>query len=92
MKVRFHDIDRKNIAALAQETLWNEKSSDVDEAMQYLRETRGLSDDVIRSFRFGYYPQRLRREGHDWAGRLIMPLHDQHDNLVVLTSFILIQG
>jgi DNA primase len=86
MIVHFPEVERKNIAALSQKTLWEEKSEDVSEALQYLRVNRGLSDDVIKDFRFGYYPQRLRQKGHDWAGRLIMPLYDQHDDLIVLTS------
>jgi hypothetical protein len=86
MIVHFPEVERKAIAELAQRTLWEEKSEDVDEALKYLRETRRLSDEVIKSFRFGYYPQRLKKQGHDWAGRLIMPLYDQNENLIVLTS------
>jgi DNA primase len=86
MKVRFSDIDRKNIAELSQKTLWEESTQDVREAMQYLRDKRGVSEQVLRNFNFGYYPERLRQEGHHWAGRLIMPLYDQHNQLIVLTS------
>lgn len=86
MIVHFSEIDRKYIAELSQKSLWEEKSDDISEAWQYLRETRKLSDDVIRKFRFGYYPIRLKQRGHDWAGRLIMPLFDQHNQLIVLTS------
>jgi DNA primase len=86
MIVHFSEVDRNKIATLAQKTLWEEESEDVFEALKYLREERCLSDEVIKAFRFGYYPQRLKAEGHDWAGRLIMPLYDQHDKLIVLTS------
>lgn len=86
MIVHFPEVERKLICELAQKTLWEEDTEDVAEALQYLRETRAVSDDVIKSFNFGYYPQRLRRQGHDWAGRLIMPLYEQNNNLIVLTS------
>lgn len=86
MIVHFPEVERKAIAELAQRTLWEENTEDVAEALKYLRETRGLSDETIKGFRFGYYPQRLKKQGHDWAGRLIMPLYDQNNNLIVLTS------
>jgi DNA primase len=86
MIVHFSEVERNKIVELAQQSLWNEVTDDVAEALRYYREERGLSDDVIKRFRFGYYPQRLKKAGHDWAGRLIMPLYDQHDNLTVLTS------
>jgi len=86
MIVHFPEVERKAICELAQKTLWQEDSEDVKEALNYYREERCLSDDVIKKFRFGYYPQRLKKLGHDWAGRLIMPLYDQSDKLIVLTS------
>ena len=86
MKVHFPEVERKAIVHLSQEALWTEDSEDVRETLNYLRVERGLTDDVIKKFRFGYYPQRLKKQGHDWAGRLIMPLYDQHDELIILTS------
>jgi DNA primase len=81
--VHFSEVERNKIVELAQETLWNENSQDVLEALEYLRQGRGLTDSVIKSFRFGYFPSRLR---HDWSGRIIMPLFDSYSKLVVLTS------
>lgn len=86
MIVHFPEVERNAISELAQKTLWEEESEDIQEALKYYREERGLSDDVLKRFRFGYYPQRLKKSGHDWAGRLIMPLYDQHNKLIVLTS------
>jgi len=82
----FAEVERVEITELSQQTLWNEQSDDVAEALRYCREERKLSDDVIKKFRFGYFPQRLKKAGHDWAGRLIMPLYDPYGKLVVLTS------
>lgn len=82
MKTLLTAIERQKMFENAQATLW-EESEDSNEALKYLRETRRLTDDVIKSFRFGYCPRRAR---HDWAGRLIMPLFDPYENLVVLTT------
>lgn len=84
--VHFSEVERNAIVEAAQKTLWNEDSQDVAEALSYLRVDRGISDEMIKKFRFGYYPMRLKNKGHDWAGRLIMPLYDPYGDLVVLTS------
>lgn len=86
MKVHFAEVERNAIFQLAQKTLWEEDTQDVREAISYLKESRGLSEQIIKDFNFGYYPARLRQKGHDWAGRLIMPLVDQNNKLIVLTS------
>lgn len=86
MKTNFPEVDRRSIVKLSQDTLWGEDTEDVREALDYLRNVRGLTDDIIRKFRFGYYPARLKKYGHEWAGRLIMPLYDQHEDLIVITS------
>jgi DNA primase len=86
MKVSFSQVDRNIICDLAQKTLWQEKTDDTQQAYAYLHEKRGVADDVLKLFNFGYYPARLRSQGHDWAGRIIMPLIDQNQDLIVLTS------
>jgi pimeloyl-CoA synthetase len=62
MKVHFPEVERKAIVNLSQETLWTEDSEDVRETLNYLRVERGLTDDVIKKFRFGYYPQRKKKQ------------------------------
>ncbi len=86
MIVSFPLVDRNYICLNSQKTLWLEESQDVSEALDYLRNIRKLTDDVIQKFKIGYYPSRLNKFEHNWAGRLIMPLYDAYDNLVVLTS------
>lgn len=86
MIVHFPEVERKIIVELSQLTLWDEKTEDVQEALDYLQTKRNLSTEVLKQFNFGYYPNRLKPKGHDWAGRLIMPLIDQHNQLIVLTS------
>lgn len=83
MKTKFSQVEREEIVRLAYLTLKTEDSPDVEGARSYLKDTRGLTDEVIDDFRFGYIPNRL---GHDWRGRVIMPLYDQYGQLVVMTS------
>ena len=83
MKTKFSSKEREDIVRLAHQTLTTEDAKDTNEARDYLKDTRGLNDEVIDAFRFGYIPTRV---GHDWLGRIIMPLYDQYDELVVMTS------
>jgi len=84
MITKFATDERKEIAKLAHLTLTTEDSPDVEEALDYLKNKRGLTDEAIEKYQFGYIPNRLRE--HDWRGRVIMPLYDQYEELVVLTS------
>lgn len=83
MSLRFPELQREMIVNLAQETLWGETHDDVAEARAYLREKRGISDEVLKEYRFGYIPRRAR---HEWSERIIMPLYDPYGKLVVMTS------
>ncbi len=82
-KVLLSQIERENIVRLAHETLLNDDDKDVEEARIYLKETRKLSDEVLKQYKFGYIPKRIF---HSWAERIIMPLFDPYGELVVLTS------
>jgi len=84
MKTKFTPAEREEIVRLAHRTLTVEDNDDVNEARQYLLEKRGLNAEAIDTFRFGYIPKRAT--GHDWRGRVIMPLYDQYGDLIVLTS------
>jgi DNA primase len=44
---------------------------------------RGLSDDVLKQFQFGYCPDSV---SHDLSGRVIMPLFDAYSKLIAITS------
>jgi DNA primase len=83
IKTKFTPKEREDIVRLAHLTLTTEDTDDTNEARDYLIETRGLNDEAIEAFKFGYIPMRT---GHDWRGRVIMPLFDQHGELVVMTS------
>lgn len=79
---KFESAEREKIVQLAHRTLKVEDSDEVKEARDYLF-GRGLNDEIIDKFMFGYIPERT---GHDWRGRVIMPLYDQYNSLLVLTS------
>tara|TARA_B100000614_G_scaffold262895_1_gene299711 strand:+ start:62814 stop:63569 length:756 start_codon:yes stop_codon:yes gene_type:complete len=83
MITKFTEVERAEICDLANETLLKETTEDTLEALKYLTDVRGISLEVLKKFRFGYIPKRV---GHDWSERIIMPLYDSHDNLIVLTS------
>lgn len=83
MSVRLADLERVRICELSQKTLWEDEDTDVRDALDYLREKRNISDDVIKEYKFGYIPKRVR---HAWSERIIMPLYDPYGDLVVLTS------
>ena len=53
------------------------------EALAYLREERGLTDEAINAFQIGYVPARVN---HELAGRVLTPLFDSYGNLVAITS------
>lgn len=83
MTVKFTEVVRERMVEMAQKTLWEENSPDVDEARSYLQKTREISDEILKQYRFGYVPKRAR---HDWSERIVMPLYDPYENLIVLTS------
>lgn len=65
---------------MGQISLWSDEGKP---GLEYLRNKRHLSDDVIKRFRIGYCPQEVN---HRLAGRIIMPCFDAHDNLVALST------
>ena len=65
---------------MSQISLW---SPEGEKALDYLRNKRHLSDEVIKKFQFGYCPREIQ---HELAGRIIMPCFDVHNNLVAFSS------
>tara|TARA_Y100000034_G_scaffold105493_1_gene132875 strand:- start:237 stop:929 length:693 start_codon:yes stop_codon:yes gene_type:complete len=74
------DLERQKIVEASIDAIWKDEGK---KYLQYLREKRGLSDDVIRGFRFGCCPRRIE---HQYRGRLIFPLYDVHDNLTAIIT------
>jgi len=77
---RFSDADREKILRLAKETLRSEEGR---EALNYLTNVRKLSPQVIDQFEMGYCPERVP---HQVSGRIITPIYDAHNNLIVLST------
>lgn len=53
------------------------------EALDWLREERGLSDEIINQFQVGFVPSRVQ---HEFAGRIITPICDPYGNPVAISS------
>jgi len=83
MSVKLTEHDRNYIVSRGQAILWEDESQDTAEARDYLLNTRNISEETLKKFRFGYVPRRAR---HDWSERIIMPLFDPYGKLVVVTS------
>lgn len=80
------DIEREKLVQLSQPTLWDEEGK---EALEYLRIVRGFSDDSIKAFKLGYVPHWVKRDNglfHEFAGRILIPIYNQYDNLIAVSS------
>ena len=53
------------------------------EALDWLREERGLSDKVINDFQMGFVPSRVQ---HEFAGRIITPICDPYGKFIAFSS------
>lgn len=77
----FSDVDRKTIQEWSEDEIFFH-SPDSKNALDYLH-NRGITNDIIKKFNIGYVPKET---GHNLSGRIIMPLFDQHNKLVCLTT------
>ncbi len=79
-KRRFSSVQRQDLLDKAQDCLWTE---DGKVGLSYLKDERKLTEKTIRSFGLGYVPSFAR---HQLAGRIVFPLYDPSDNLIVISS------
>lgn len=79
--IEISDVDRIKIQEWSVDELFF-GSKDSKQALDYLH-NRGINDEIIRKFKIGYVPIE---SGHELSGRIIMPLFDQHNNLICLTT------
>ncbi len=77
---RFQEIQRKKIVQLAKTSLKKEEGK---KALNYLRNERKLSDEIIEEFDFGYCPHHFDNQ---LRGRIIIPIYNVHKNLVALST------
>ena len=64
-------------------------SDDGKEALQYLRDVKKLDDKTINQFDLGYFPgyvKNLYGDRHEFASRLVIPVYNQYNDLLVISS------
>jgi len=79
-------VERQKVKRLAIDTL---SSPEGKEALNYLKLKRGFSVDVIDNFGLGYVPSHVNNlygDPHEFAGRIVLPIHDPYGELVALSS------
>jgi len=83
---QFQEVERQQIVDISTEILF---SKDGAEALNYLENVRGFSQDVIKKFHLGYLPLYAKCDDgykHELAGRIIIPVYDQYNKLIILSS------
>ena len=83
---RLAELERQKVKKLAIETL---SSTEGKEALDYLKLKRGFSVNVIDNFGLGYVPSHVNNlygDPHEFAGRIVLPIHDPYGELVALSS------
>jgi DNA primase len=76
----FSEVQRLKIVQAAKRSL---RKPEGKKALDYLREERGFSDEVIDRFEFGYCPWNIN---HQLKGRLISPIYDVYGELVAVST------
>jgi len=83
---RLTELERQKVKKLAIDTL---SSPEGKEALGYLKLKRGFSNNVIDNFGLGYVPTHVNNlygDPHEFAGRIVLPIHDPYGELVALSS------
>ncbi len=76
----FSEVQRIKIEQAAKRSLRNPEGK---KALDYLKEQRGFSDEVIEKFKFGYCPMEVN---HQLKGRMISPIYDAYGDLVAVST------
>ena len=88
LRKRLKEAERKNLVDVAQQQLFqNEPES--REALDYLVQTRGFKESVLKEFRIGYVPRHIRNDDgnrHELSGKIVYPIYNQYDELVAVSS------
>ena len=79
-QIKFREVDRKKIVDAAKESLWKPEGK---EALNYLRQKRNFSDQVINQFDLGYCPLSIN---HQLKGRIITPIKDSYGELIAIST------
>jgi DNA primase len=78
---KFMEMEREEIVRTAKEELLRGVRG--KEALNYLKNTRKISDAVIDEFNVGYCPPEVK---HQVCGRIITPIYDTDHTLVALST------
>jgi len=77
---KLQEEDRLKIVKAAKISLRNKVG---EKALDYLRNKRGFSDEIINKFEFGYCPENI---DHQLRGRIITPIYDTYHSLIALST------
>lgn len=77
---KLREIDRPKIVKIAKTSL---RSKEGKRVLDYLKYTRGFSEDIIDQFDFGYCPENIN---HFLRGRIITPIYDTYGSLIALST------
>ncbi len=76
----FDSVERTELVEKSQQCLWSDSGKP---GLDYLIDQRQLSEPVLRAFKVGFMPYKVR---HQLRGRIILPLFDPSGHLVVICS------
>lgn len=76
----FLEWEREKIVLAAKKSLRQEEGI---KALQYLKEERGFTDEIIDKFNFGYCPEKIN---HQVRGRIISPIYETYGDLIALST------
>jgi len=82
LRNRFGEIERYKIVEAAKRSLYKPEG---EQALSYLRNQRGFSDEIIDRFDMGYCPLNVISLP-ELNGRLITPIYDAYGNLIALST------
>jgi len=77
---QFREVDRIKILQAGRRSLLNGEGKS---ALNYLKNDRGFTDEIIDKFKFGYCPEHIN---HQLSGRIIHPIYDAYNNLLAIAS------
>jgi len=82
LRDKFGEIERLRIVEAAKRSLYKPEG---EQALDYLRNQRGFSDEIIDRFDMGFCPLNVNNMP-ELNGRLITPIYDAYGNLIALST------
>jgi len=77
---QLQENERQKLVQRANECIWVDEGID---AKKYLLETRGISEEVIKTFNIGFIPLHVN---HQLKGRIITPIYDVYGDLIAVST------